>query len=107
MDTNGSTNGEVEDNPLTPEEQAILTELQDYFARGCDDVPEEFAERMKATLRWSWDDPASIKRALYFASRSPYYLQEMKAIERDFARWDAKWLQENGACQSSAAKSTS
>ncbi len=94
MQNNGATNGEVVANPLTPEEQAILTELQECFDAGHEEIPEEFYERMKRTLIWSWDDPASIERSLYFMAHDPYYRRESRAIEEDFARLTLRSLEE-------------
>lgn len=77
-----------EPNPLLPEEQAILDELCRLFAEGYEEVPEEFMKRMDETIHWSFDDPASIERGLYFLERDPYYRREVQIINAEFAAAD-------------------
>ncbi len=89
-----ATNGEELPNPLTPEEQAILTELQRLFDAGYEEIPEEFYEYAKRTLIWSFDDPPSLDRALYFMAHDPFYRRESRLIDEEFARMALSDLKE-------------
>jgi hypothetical protein len=73
---------------LTAEERQLLAELQRLFDAGVEEVDDAFAARLRATLRWSDDDPASPERAACFAAHDPYLQREMRAIQRDFAWLD-------------------
>jgi len=78
----------TETSPLLPEEQAILDELCRLFAEGHEEVPDELIERIDRTIKWSFDDPASMDRSLYFMARDPYYQREVSIITAEFAAAD-------------------
>ena len=77
-----------EPNPLTPEEQAILDKLQQLAATGVEEVDPELIEHINQTIKWSFDDPESIKRSLYFMARDPFHQREIKAINAELVAAD-------------------
>ncbi len=79
----------AEPNPLTPEEQAILEKLQQLAAAGVEEVDPEFIQYIDRTIKWSFDDPESVKRALYFMARDPFYQREVRIINAEFAAAEA------------------
>jgi hypothetical protein len=79
-------NGEAVPNPLNAEQQALLAELQQAFAAGHEEIPEDLYERITRAMPWSWDDQASLDRAAYFMAHDPYYRREARLIDEDFAR---------------------
>lgn len=79
---------ELDRNILSEAEIDLLHELQRLAAAGCAEVPEELEARIKQTITWSYSDPASIKRAVYFMAHDPFLQREVKDIEADFAAWD-------------------
>jgi hypothetical protein len=92
--TEKRTDAAAEVNPLTPEQQALLEELQRLYASGCEEVPDELIDRIRRLLRWSWDDPLSIERSVHFMAHDPYYQRELRAVNEDFACTDADGLRD-------------
>jgi hypothetical protein len=79
---------------LTVEELEILEELQHMFRQGVQDIPAELIERMERRLKWNHDDPASLRRAAYFATQDPYLRREAAAINTEFGVAQADGLEE-------------
>ena len=81
-------------NPLTVEEQGILEELQRLAAAGCEEVPPELLDRIEQTVKWSYDDPASLERAAFFMAHDPFLRREAQAINEEFSVADGDGLED-------------
>ncbi len=70
---------------LTPEENSVLEKLQE-LAKDCkQEVDPEVISLANQFLKWSYDDPASLARAVYFMAHDPFLRREVEAIKAEFA----------------------
>ncbi len=89
MMTPNTPASETQTNPLSVEEQAIRDELHQLFDAGSEDVPAEFIARVRSTICWRADDPASVERMLYFAAGDPFLKRESDQITSEF-EWNQR-----------------
>jgi hypothetical protein len=94
MASNDVVQPKSEVNPLTPQERELLSELQRYFADGYEELPAEMVVRVRATLHWDRENPADMERAMYFAVHDPYFMREVKTINKEFARAEGDGLED-------------
>lgn len=84
----------VEPSILTPEELGILEELRQLAGQGAQEVPVELIARMERCLKWDYDDPASLKRAAYFAAHDPFLRREVATINAEFCVAESDGLED-------------
>lgn len=85
----------LEPSILTPAEREILEELRQLATKGIGEVPAELIARMERSLKWDYNDTASMRRATYFAAQDPYLRREVAAIGAEFRGAEADGLEDS------------
>jgi len=78
----------IEVFPLSEQEERLLKVLR-LLTEIVPDAPDQVEDHLWTLvakhLKWSWDDPESIKRTLPFAALDPYLKRESDLISEEFA----------------------